>query len=125
MSNINIEFPFRISEKGDFVRLTQTDKQAIKSNIFHLLTTQKGSRYMKPEFGTNLLKYIFEQNDGITQEDVQEAVSEVLKKYFPNLRIKSLTVEDSDQSEYLAVVRLDYVVSEGVFEFQDFIIINV
>ena len=73
MSNINIEFPFRISEKGDFVRLTQTDKQAIKSNIFHLLTTQKGSRYMKPEFGTNLLKYIFEQNDGITQEDVRRS----------------------------------------------------
>lgn len=125
MSNINIQFPFRTSEKGDFVRLTQTNKQAIKSNIFHLLTTPKGSRYMKPEFGTNLLKYIFQQNDGITQEEVQQEVSEVLKKYFPDLRVKSLTVTPSEENEYLAVVRLDYVVSEGVFEFQDFIIINV
>ena len=59
-SFINIKFPFKDSEKGLFIDMTQQNKRAIKSDLMHLLLTNKGERLYQPEFGTDLKKYLFE-----------------------------------------------------------------
>ena len=60
---INIAFPFKESRRGDFVKLNSSDKQAIKADLMHLILTRRGERLYLPDFGTDLLKYIFEMND--------------------------------------------------------------
>jgi len=55
-----IDFPFNDSNNGDFLKLTEIPEREIKSNLIHLLLTNKGSRYYLPEFGTNLYHYIFD-----------------------------------------------------------------
>ena len=62
---INIAFPFQESKRGFFVELNNSDKHAIKSDLMHLILTRKGERLYMPEFGTDLLKFIFEPNDNI------------------------------------------------------------
>jgi phage baseplate assembly protein W len=126
MSNksININFPFRDSPKGFFLDLNTVDTKAIKADLLHLILTNKGERLYLPDFGTNLRKYLFNQYDGITESEIKTEISEAIKKYIPNLKVNSITFEEAPQSQYGAVVRLDYTITEDVFETKDFVIIQ-
>lgn len=121
---ININFPFRDSDKGFFLDLNRDDSNAIRANLMHLLLTKKGERFYNPDFGTNLLKFLYEPNDAITYSDMQLDIKETIRKYIPNLKIDEVTVEQSDDNEYKATVRVDYTITDDVFSETDFVIIN-
>jgi len=121
---ININFPFKDSHKGFFLDLNSTDQASIKADLMHLILTRKGQRLYNPDFGTNLLRYIFEPNDGLTLTQVQEEITNVVKKYLPKLQINSITVTPTEESEYASVVRIDYTITDDVFNTTDFVIIN-
>ena len=121
---INIAFPFKESNRGDFILLNNEDNSAIKSDLMHLILTRKGERLYLPDFGTNLLKFIYEPNDDITRTDIKTEITDTVKKYLPNLQINDISVEPSEDNEYHAKVRIDYTVTEGVFQEKDFIIIQ-
>jgi len=122
---INIDFPFKDSPKGFFLNLNDNDQRAIKADLMHLLLTRKGQRLYNPNFGTDLLRYIFEPNHDLTLEAIKEEVTTSVKKYLPNLIIKSLSVTQSQDNEYAATIRMDYAITDDVFEINDFVIINV
>lgn len=122
---INIRYPFQNSDTGFFLALNSTDALAIKSDLMHLLLTRKGQRLYNPDFGTDLLTFIFEPNDTKNLSDIKDSVSVSVKKYLPNLTITSLTVTPSEDSDYAAVIRLDYTISDNVFDIVDFVIIKV
>lgn len=124
-SYINIDFPFKESPEGFYVNLNSTDDKAIKADLMHLLLTRKGQRLYNPNFGTNLMKFIFEPNDNLTLSDVKEEVTSTVKKYLPNLSITNISVTQSPESEYAAIIRIDYKVTNKVYESSDFVIINV
>lgn len=122
---INIHYPFKDSSKGFFLDLNSDDQSAIKSDLMHLILTRKGQRLYNPDFGTDLLRYIFEPEDGFTLNQIKEEITNVVKKYLPKLQINNINVDQSTESEYAAVVRLDYIITEDVFSTTDFIIINI
>lgn len=122
---INITYPFKNSPNGFFLNLNSTDAEAIKSDLMHLLLTRKGQRLYNPDFGTNLMKYIFEPEDNMSFEALKDEVTNTIKKYLPKLSVKSITVTQSEDSEYAAVIRLDYVITDNVFDVVDFVIIKV
>ena len=102
-----------------------------------------------PDFGTRLYEYIFQPNDTITFNIIEEEIRTAVKRYIPNLEIKSITivpadqdpdeeksvsdemderlfrVSDSSSKPYTAKVKLDYAVNNEPFESSDFIIINI
>lgn len=149
ITKFGIDFPFRDSFRGDFVSMTETPEREVRANLIHLLLTRKGSRYFLPDFGTRLYEYIFDQNDMVTYNLVEEEIREGVKKYIPNLDINSITVvsaeDDPDQDKlysqdedqrlfrvsdaankpYTAKVKIDYTVNNGAFSSSDFIIINI
>jgi len=112
---ININFPFKDSAKGFFLDLNKSDSAAIKADLMHLILTRKGERLYLPDFGTNLLKYIFQPNDGVTQSEIKDEISQTVKKYLPNLQVNKVNIEESEVSEYAATVRIDYTVTDDVF----------
>jgi phage baseplate assembly protein W len=122
---ININYPFRNSPKGFFLDLTTTDNQAIKSDLMHLILTRKGQRLYNPNFGTNLLRFIFEPNDDLTFSQIKQEITDVVKRYLPNLQINEISVTESTESEYAAVLRIDYSITDDVFTTTDFVIINI
>jgi phage baseplate assembly protein W len=121
---ININFPFKDSNQGFFLDLTSTDNQAVKADLLHLLLTRKGQRLYLPDFGTDLLKFIFEPEDGITFEAIKTDISNEIQKYLPNLQMDELLIEQSPDSEYAVVVTLQYTITDGVFETSDILTIN-
>lgn len=145
-----IDFPFRDSQKGDYLNMTEIPEKEVRANLIHLLLTRKGSRYYLPDFGTRIYEYIFEQNDLISFNLIEEEIREGVRKYIPNLDINSINImsaeddpdvdekmyselEDerlfrvSDQSTkpYTAKVKIDYTVNNGAFSSSDFVIINI
>ena len=67
------------------INLTKTNESAIRADLLHLLLTNKGERLYMPDFGSDLKKFIFEPNDGITHIDIKNNINETIKKYIPNL----------------------------------------
>ena len=148
MATYGINFPFSDSAKGDYLKMTETAELEVRSDLIHLLLTRKGSRYFLPDFGTRLYEFIFEPNDTITFNLIEEEIRESVRKYIPNLNINSIEVKplteiedevrsvseeedtrlfrvsDNTTKEYTARVRIDYTVNNGTFSSSDFNIIG-
>ena len=144
-----IDYPFRDSSKGDYLNMTEIPEKEIRANLIHLILTRKGSRYYLPDFGTRMYEFIFDQNDFVTHNLIEEEIREGVKKYIPNLDINSISImsaendpdqrRSSNQEEderlfrvseestkpYTAVVKIDYTVNNGSFSTSDFIILNI
>jgi phage baseplate assembly protein W len=91
----------------------------------HLLLTRKGERLYMPDFGTDLLKYIFEMNDTTTTSSIRTEINDTIKKYLPNLSINNIEVTPSESNEYNVIVRVDYTVTEDTFQETDFILLQI
>ena len=115
---INIDFPFSDSPKGYYFKLNDNDRDAIKSDLLHLLLTNKGERLYMPDFGSDLRKYIFEPNDSITQDQIKDNLNETIKRYIPNLLINEISFRKNEIEE-LIIVELRYTVTEGTFSSSD------
>jgi phage baseplate assembly protein W len=144
-----IDYPFRDSSKGDYLNMTEIPEKEIRANLIHLILTRKGSRYYLPDFGTRLYQYIFDQNDAITYNLIEEEIREGVKKFIPNLDITNISitsaeddpnrqrsiaqdederlfrVSDESTKPYTAVVKIEYTVNNGSFSTSDFIILNI
>jgi phage baseplate assembly protein W len=123
-SNISLDFPFKESPKGYYLNMTTTDSEDVRSSLMHLLLTNKGERFMMPEFGTNLIKYIFEPKDSKTITDLKLEISEAINKFIPNLQLNDIIIEDSVLSEYMVTIKIDYTATDGLYSQPDTLIIN-
>ncbi len=123
-SFINIRFPFLDSEKGFFLDMTQQDKRAIKSDLMHLLLTNKGERLYQPEFGTDLKKFLFEPNIITVQSNIREEIQKAIDLYIPNLKVDRLEVNPVDGQDHSVIVKLEYTVTNNTFSESDFITIE-
>jgi phage baseplate assembly protein W len=121
---ININYPFKDSGKGFFLDLNDEDSQAIKADLLHLILTRRGQRLYKPDFGTDLLKFIFEPEDGMTMMGIKEEIYNVVKTYLPQLQIDELSIVESDEDEYAAVVTIKYSITDAVFTTSDLVVVK-
>ena len=88
----------------------------------HVIFTPKGQKLRDPEFGTNLVKYIFEQGDGFTFESVKDEVSVVVSRYIDGITINDISIMESNEDFHKIYVRLDYTVTSGFKTITDSII---
>src|ERR1035437_9920293 len=116
---INIQYPFHDSPEGFFLNLNATNETAIKSDIMHLILTQKGERLYNPDFGTNLLKFVFDQDDVYTQSQIKDEITTVISKYLPKVKINNITFEDSTTNDHLLDVTVHYSITDDVFSSND------
>lgn len=88
MKAINVKFPINDDLRTNrFLGLNLKSKEAISSNLLLLFLTEKGERYYMPEYGCNLLKYIFEPSDNITVDEIRDELNETVSKYIPQIVI--------------------------------------
>ena len=122
MKSYNIRFPIKDdNEKKTFFQLNQITKDAFSSDLLLLLLTEKGERYYEPNYGTNLLKYIFEPNDNLTAQDIEQELKRTVALYIPNLTIKSVDfnrltdAQGNEISENQLNVHIKFSYSEDAF----------
>jgi phage baseplate assembly protein W len=148
-----LNFPFENSTQGDYLLLTETQYNQIRSDLLHLILTRKGSRYYLPTFGTRIYEFIFEPFDGLTFDAIEADIRDAVSQFMPNLIINNISIEPADPtveveyargenlpmqsneyvykvpgkgtSEYTAKVKIDYAVDNTAFAQSDFVIINI
>ena len=121
MNSYNITYPLKDdSVTGGLLSTNRVTKDSYSSNLLLLLLTQKGERYYDSEYGTNLLKYIFEPNDDLTSNQIEEEIKNTVTLYIPELKITSVTFnfgfddEGNKISDNQINVNVKFVYSEGV-----------
>ena len=118
---INIQFPFQDDPDGKFLKLNTDAKQAIKSDLVHLLLTNKGERLYLPNFGAHLRQYHFEPNEDTVANAIKNEINQAIKEFIPNLQVTELTVTPSETNIHAVVVRIDYLVTLSALQSADFV----
>lgn len=131
MISYNITYPFKDdNDTKSFIQMNQVTKDSYSSNLLLLLLTQKGERYYESDYGTNLLKYIFEPNDSITAADIEEEIRNTVSLYIPEVKITSITFNwntDDDGnpiSDNQLNVNIKFIYTEGVLNEEGSIDLN-
>lgn len=122
MRTYGIKFPFNDDpDKNRLFSMTQITKDALTSNLLLLLLTQKGERYYEPDYGTNLLKFIFEPGDGLIEADIEQEIKNTVSLYIPQLKIKKIIFNWNVDSSGLPIqenrlnVKINFTYSEDTF----------
>lgn len=122
MITYNIKFPLNDDvATNTYFQMTRATKDAFSSDLLLLLLTQKGERYYEPDYGCDLLKFIFEPNDELTASDVEQEIKRTVSLYIPNLTINNITfnrnVDDQGNpiSENQLNVKIKFTYSEDAF----------
>ena len=109
-----IKYPFRNEGVQHFyVDANESISDKVKSQLIHIVFTPKGQRIRNPEFGTDLIKFIFSPSDDMTWEAVKTEVTESVTRWANNITLKNIEVVKNEEDEHEIYVRLDYSVTEG------------
>lgn len=109
-----IKYPFsEESEDLTFFDMNETVDEGVRSKILHIIFTPKGQRLRQPEFGTDLIKYIFEPNDQETWEHIKEEIRRQISRYLPNVTFNNINIITSEEDEHEIYVEIDYSVQHN------------
>lgn len=112
-----IKFPFTANNlNGFFIDLNSKIEDKVASEIVHVILTPKRSRIRKPDFGTNLAKYIFEPNDEITWDSVRREVRDAISKYVANTELDDISIETPTEEPNSIYLDIRYTVKKGIKE---------
>jgi phage baseplate assembly protein W len=120
-----IKYPFRNDGVQNFyVDANESVADKVKSQLIHIVFTPKGQRLRNPEFGTDLIKFIFDPNDDMSWESVKNEVSDSVNRWASNITIRNIEVVKNAEDEHEIYVRLDYSVTEGNKTTNDSVVIE-
>ena len=119
IQGLTISFPLKDDDKGFFLSTDKVTTKAISSQIFFLLTTRKGERFYYPDYGTDLLKFLFEPNDSILEFDIQQDIKNAISKFIPNVEIDKIHFIKEEENSNLVIVDIAFTYSDSTFSESD------
>ena len=110
----SIAFPFTSKNVNKFYfDLNETLEQGVQSQMMHVIFTPKGSKLRDPEFGTNLLHYLFEPSFTDTWVSVKSEISGAVSRYIPQMRVNEISIYQDSDDYHSVFVRIDYTVTNN------------
>lgn len=109
-----VKYP--ISDESDrltFFDMNETKSDGVKSMLLHLILTPKGQRLRNPNFGTNLIKYIFEQNDGETWSSIKEEIRKQVGLYLPQVIFENINIIKHNEDDHSVYIEVDYSIEDN------------
>jgi phage baseplate assembly protein W len=107
---IGVSLPFN-GPAGPFNKTYSTQDQ-IKSNLIHLLLTDKGERVFNPEFGMDLKKVLFEGITDDTETIIKDLIVTNTNYFIPGVQIQNILVNsDIDRNSISVTVNYSLPIS--------------
>lgn len=101
-----IQFPFA---KGvSTTPAAASDADLLKQSIYQILMTGRGERVQRPDFGSNVLRYVFESNNELLGELLRAEVQAALGRFEPRVSIVDIRVVRNDNDIRLDI---DYIIN--------------
>jgi gene 25-like lysozyme len=111
---LGIKYPFTNNEfQNFFLDVNETEQERIRSQIMHVIFTPKGQRIREPEFGTDLIKFIFEPNEEVTWDGLKNEIIDAVQTYVDNVILNDIKVAKSEENDTAVYVRIDYSIKQG------------
>ena len=102
-----IKFPF--GRSPTVIPARTEDNDLIKESIIQIVTTGRGERVMRPDFGSAAFSFIFENNNQILTELIRDEVTTAIAKFEPRVVVRSVTTFREDDNS--VVVTISYIVN--------------
>lgn len=93
-------FPVEITDGT--VRLAAYE-QSVRQSIWTILSTARGERVMRPEFGSGLSQLVFAPNNAATASRAAYDVRQALEMWERRIEVLDLTVEPASRGEVLEI----------------------
>ena len=104
-------FPPQFDNQAGELVMT-SDELDIQRSLEILLSTRKGERVMVPDYGCNLDEMLFEPMNTTFKTYIAEMVRKAILYYESRIALKSVTIDDSRETEGVIVIVLDYIISQ-------------
>ena len=106
-----IKYPFFSDNLEElYIDLNESHNDDVKSQVLHVLFTPKGQRLRNPDFGTDLVKYIFQQNNEMTEEELKASLANDISKYVKGVKFEDISFE---KQEHSLIVIVHYSIKKG------------
>ena len=69
-----------------------TDETAIRRSIANIIKTPKGSRPFRPDYGTDIKRYLF-NNSIFSEYEVNQKIYEAISRFEPRVTVISVTTK--------------------------------
>ena len=76
-----------------------TNLQLVKSNLSSLIKTGRGERFMRPDLGCNLRKFLMEPLDEVTFSMIKEEITIAIRRYLSTVAIGKIQVFETRSSQ--------------------------
>ena len=100
------KFPIRINGKGGFS--LSSEEQDIAEAIWIVLSTSRGDRIMRPEFGCGLQDYVFAPNNANTRGAIAYQVQQALIRWEPRIDVIDVQAREEPGQANLLLIQVDY-----------------
>jgi phage baseplate assembly protein W len=84
-------------------------EESVRQAIWIILSTAKGERAMRPEFGCGIYDLVFELNSASTAGRIAQAVRKALLEFEPRIDVRDIQVQAQNSGEVL-LISIDYEV---------------
>jgi phage baseplate assembly protein W len=101
-------FPFRIGPSGG-IALSRHDKD-IDEAIRIILSTAKGERHMRPQFGCGIHELVFAPNNATTAGLVEMYVREAIGWWEPRVEVLRVVVDNDNDERNQILINVFYTI---------------
>ncbi len=91
---------------GDFK--VYTNLEVIMQSIYVILNTPKGSRVWQPEFGCNVMSYIWDLLDDKTVDTMRTEIENALSRWEPRINVTNVDVSINPYAQGTINVTIDF-----------------
>ena len=121
----DIKYPFTNDgvEKYE-LDLSRNEKDKVASQLLHLLFTPKGQKLRNPQYGTDLIQYIFEPNENLAWQSIKAEIQNSVNRWLPGVDLTNVEVMASENGEQI-FVRIDYSVRNGNYVYNNSIAVEI
>jgi hypothetical protein len=103
-------FPVRLDGKEGTIVLAEYE-QDIKESIWIILSTAKGERVMRPDFGCGIHDLVFEAMSAAVLADIEDQVRTTLAAFEPRIDVVQVSAQTPDAGfDGKVRISIDYVV---------------
>jgi len=102
-------FPVRLDEKEGTIRLSEYERD-VQESIWIILSTAKGERVMRPDFGCGIHDLVFEVINTTTLTEIQTRVLETLVAFEPRIDVMQVNALSGSGVDGQLRVSIDYVI---------------
>jgi phage baseplate assembly protein W len=102
-------FPVRVHHKDGSIRLSEYE-QDIRESIWIILSTSKGERVMRPEFGCGIHDMVFEVINTTTMTEIEDSVRQALALFESRIEVRQVKALSDAGLDGQLRISIDYEV---------------